>query len=128
MERARFEQLVAQAVESLPEEFQERLENVDVVVEDFPSREQRGHHHLGRDMTLLGLYVGVPLTERLSSYGMVAPDKITIFQKPIEEKCGPRNDGDIKTEIGRVVIHEIGHHFGMGDERLEEIERELGWR
>ena len=128
MNKEEFSKLVARAIDDLPEEFLSKLENVDVVVEDFPSREQRGHHHPGRDMTLLGLYEGVPLTERLSSYGMVAPDKITIFQKPIEEMCGPRNESDIKTEIGRVVIHEIGHHFGMGDERLEEIERELGWR
>jgi predicted Zn-dependent protease with MMP-like domain len=127
MERARFEQLVAQAVETLPDEFQERLENVDVVVEDYPSRGQMSQSRLSKDMTLLGLYEGVPLTERYSNYGMVAPDKITIFQKTIEEKCRSRDEMDIKVEISRVVIHEIAHHFGIGDERLDEIEKEKGW-
>jgi predicted Zn-dependent protease with MMP-like domain len=128
MERSRFEQLVVQAVESLPDEFQDRLENIDVVVEDFPSRLQLNRSHLGKDMTLLGLYEGVPLTERHSSYGMVAPDKITIFQKTIEEKCRSQDEMDIKVEISRVVIHEIAHHFGIGDARLDEIEKERGWR
>jgi predicted Zn-dependent protease with MMP-like domain len=128
MERARFEQLVAEAVESLPEEFQERLENIDVVVEDRPSQAQLKHSGLGKDMTLLGLYEGVPLTERYSSYGLVAPDKITIFQKTIEEECRSRDEVDIKTEIGRVVVHEIAHHFGIDDDRLDEIEKEKGWR
>jgi predicted Zn-dependent protease with MMP-like domain len=128
MDRGRFEELVIEAVESLPDEFQERLENIDVVVEDFPSRGQLNKSHLGKDMTLLGLYEGVPLTERNSNYGMVAPDKITIFQKTIEEECRSRDEMDIKVEISRVVIHEIAHHFGIGDDRLEEIERERGWR
>jgi predicted Zn-dependent protease with MMP-like domain len=128
MERARFEQLVAEAVESLPDEFQERLENIDVVVEDRPSAAQLRHSHLGKDMTLLGLYEGIPLTERYSSYGLVAPDKITIFQKTIEEECRSRDEVDIKTEIGHVVIHEIAHHFGIGDDKLDEIEKDKGWR
>jgi predicted Zn-dependent protease with MMP-like domain len=128
MERARFEQLVAEAVESLPDEFQERLENIDVVVEDRPSAAQLRHSRLGKDMTLLGLYEGIPLTERYSSYGLVAPDKITIFQKTIEEECRSRDEVDIKTEIGRVVIHEIAHHFGIGDDKLDEIEKDKGWR
>ena len=121
MERNRFEELVARAVEDLPEEFQERLENIDVVVEDLPSRRQLRQAGLGRNMTLLGLYEGVPLTQRHAWYGMVPPDKITIFQKTIEAECG--NDDDrIKREVQRVVRHEIAHHFGIGDARLNEIE------
>jgi predicted Zn-dependent protease with MMP-like domain len=128
MDRERFERLVVEAVESLPDEFQERLENVDVVVEEFPSKAQLKQSSLASNMTLLGLYEGVPLTERQSSYGMVTPDKITIFQRTIEEKCRSRDENDIKVEISRVVLHEIAHHFGIGDDRLEEIEKEKGWR
>ncbi len=124
MKRERFEALVAEAVESLPEEFQDRMENVDVVVEESPSRRQIGKHNLERGYTLLGLYEGVPLTERTSNYGLVAPDKITIFQKSIEDSCTSGDEGEIKKQIRQTVIHEIAHHFGIDDERLDEIEKE----
>jgi predicted Zn-dependent protease with MMP-like domain len=124
MNRDRFGKLVAQAVEALPQEFQEKLENIDVVVEDFPSRAQIRQAHLGKDFTLLGLYEGVPLTRRHSSYGMVPPDKITIFQKTIEAECSSADEMDVKTEIQNVVRHEIAHHFGIGDARLKQIEDE----
>jgi predicted Zn-dependent protease with MMP-like domain len=120
MDRERFERLVERAVENLPEEFRSRLENVDVVVEDWPA-----HHDLARlglrdRDELLGLYQGIPLTKRGDHYGLVPPDKITIFQGPIEAKC--RDDASIVLEIGRVVRHEIAHHFGIGDRRLRELE------
>jgi predicted Zn-dependent protease with MMP-like domain len=121
MDRVRFEQLVARAIESLPEEFISRLENVDVVVEDYPTQGQLAHAGLKRGYTLLGLYEGVPLTKRGTHYGLVPPDKITIFQKPIEAKC--RGDDKVTAEIQRVVRHEIAHHFGIGDARLEQLER-----
>lgn len=121
MDREKFELLVLRAVESLPEEFHTRLENIDVVVEDWPDRSQLDKVGLGRGQTLLGLYQGVPLTRRSAHYGMVPPDKITIFQKPIEAKC--RDDARITAEIQRVVRHEIAHHFGIGDRRLRELER-----
>ncbi len=123
MERERFEYLVARAVESLPDEFQERMENIDVVVEDFPTRAQLKDSRLGKDYTLLGLYEGIPLTERNSFYGLVAPDKITIFQKTIEAEFGT-DEAVLKNEVRKVVLHEIAHHFGIDDERLEEIERD----
>ncbi len=122
MNREKFETLVAQAVEALPAEFQEKLENVDVVVEDYPSSAQMRQVGLGRGYTLLGLYEGVPLTERSSNYGMVPPDKITIFQKTIEEKCRRVTENEIKLEIRKVVLHEIAHHFGISDARLKQIE------
>ncbi len=122
MDREKFEQLVVEAVEALPEEFQERLENIVVVVEDMPSQSQMGRSRLERNMTLLGLYEGVPLTQRHTGYGMVPPDKITIFQKPIEAKCG-NDEMAIKKEIQHVVQHEIAHHFGIGDARLRQIDR-----
>jgi len=120
VEKERFELLVARAVETLPEEFITRLENVDVVVEDYPTRGQMARVGLGRGQTLLGLYEGVPLTKRGAHYGLVPPDKITIFQKPIEAKC--RYGTEITAEIKRVIQHEIAHHFGIGDARLRQIE------
>jgi predicted Zn-dependent protease with MMP-like domain len=121
VDRAKFEWLVARAVDSLPEEFSSKLENIDVVVEDWPTLGQMTRVGLKDDETLLGLYEGVPLTRRSSHYGLVPPDKITIFRKPIEAKC--RYIAQITAEIQRVVRHEIAHHFGIGDARLEQIER-----
>jgi len=122
MDRKKFEWLVARAVEDLPEEFLVRLENIDVVVEDQPTPDQMRHLGLRRGETLLGLYEGVPHTERGGHYGLVPPDKITIFQRPIEAKC--RYDAEISAEIQRVVKHEIAHHFGISDARLRQIERD----
>ncbi len=124
MDKERFEQLVLEAVEELPEEFQEKLENIDVVVEDLPTSRQLRQAGLGKGFTLLGLYEGVPLTQRSSSYGLVPPDKITIFQKVIEKESATGDAADIKVEIQKVVRHEIAHHFGIGDARLKQIEDE----
>lgn len=121
MNREKFEWLVAKAVDSLPDEFRTRLENIDVVVEDQPTLSQLTDAGLKRGETLLGLYQGVPLTKRGRHYGLVVPDKITIFQKPIEAKC--KYDAEITTEIQRVVLHEIAHHFGISDTRLRQLER-----
>ena len=121
MDRERFERLVTEAVESLPEEFQERLENIDIVVEEVPSRAELRSVGLEGRSTLLGLYEGVPLTRRGLHYGMVVPDKITIFQKPIEDRC--RSEAAVKREIQDVVVHEIAHHFGISDERLRELKK-----
>ncbi len=122
MDRESFEDLVTRALDSLPPEFAERLDNVAIVVEDHPSKSQRSHSRLGPDSTLLGLYEGVPLTERGNNYGMVLPDRITIFQKPIESVC--RTDDEIVDEVRKVVLHEIAHHFGISDARLDELEGE----
>ncbi len=122
MDRARFERLVERAVEGLPEEFRARLENVDIVVEDWPSYHQLAGLGLRSRYELLGLYQGIPLTKRGGHYGLVPPDKISIFQRPIEAKC--RGDATITREIGRVVRHEIAHHFGIGDGRLKELEED----
>ena len=121
MDRERFEWLVARAVETLPEEFITRLENIDVVVEDYPTHSQLASVGLRRGQDLLGLYEGVPLTKRGAHYGLVPPDKITIFQKPIEAKC--RYEAEIIAEIEKVVRHEIAHHFGIGEARLRQIEK-----
>ncbi len=120
MDSEKFERLVGEAIDRLPEVIRERLENIDIVVEDVPTREQMGKSK-DKEETLLGLYEGVPLTERTYSYSLVMPDKITIFQRSIESMC--RNESQIIAEIKKVVRHEIAHHFGISDDRLEELGR-----
>jgi predicted Zn-dependent protease with MMP-like domain len=120
MERQRFEELVMKAIKDLPEEFQQKLENVDVVVEDWPSSRQLARLRIRQGYQLLGLYEGVPQTNRGQNYTMVLPDKITIFQRPIERRCS--SAAEVEVEIGKVIQHEIAHHFGIGDEELRRIE------
>ncbi|HEY5528012.1 MAG TPA: metallopeptidase family protein [Thermoleophilia bacterium] len=123
MELEAFESLVAEAVDSLPAEFLERLENVEVVVEEWPGPEELLDVGLpsGARYGLLGLYHGVPQTER-GLYYMALPDRISIYKGPIESVAG--NDADrIKDQVRRTVIHEIAHYYGISDERLQE----LGW-
>ena len=122
MDRQRFEWLVAKAIEDLPEEFLSRMENIDIVVEARPSLSQIRRARLKRGHTLLGLYEGVPRTRRGIRYGLVLPDKITIFQETIEAKC--RHENEIIAEVRRVVKHEIAHHFGISDARLRQIEKD----
>jgi predicted Zn-dependent protease with MMP-like domain len=122
MERTRFEALVARAIDNLPDEFRSKLENVDVVVEDWPAPAQlRGRRHI-RASQLLGLYQGVPQTRRGQGYGLVLPDKISIFQRSIEAQC--RSESEVEAKIGEVVRHEIAHHFGLDDATLRRIEDE----
>lgn len=113
-----FEALVRQALDSLPGEFYERLQNVDVVVEEAPTREQLRTSALEEDDTLLGLYEGVPLTAR-ENYGFVLPDKITIFKRPIEEMC--ESPEEVVEEVRVTVMHEIAHHFGIDDHALYDL-------
>ena len=120
MYKERFEALVARALDDLPLEFKSRLENVDVVVEDYPTSRQLGSIKLGGGTQLLGLYEGVPQTKRGRHYGMAVPDKITIFQKPVEAKA--QSDKEIESEIQRVLRHEIAHHFGSNEETLRRLE------
>jgi predicted Zn-dependent protease with MMP-like domain len=121
MNTEKFERLVFEAIQHLPKEFRERLDNIDVVVAHEPTRHQLSKIERQRGETLLGLYEGVPLTERTQGYGFVVPDMITIFQRSIESIC--RNDQEIIAEIQKVVRHEIAHHFGISDGRLREMGR-----
>lgn len=118
VEREKFEELVAKSLSELPSEFQDRLENIDVLVLDYPTPRQLAK--VGRGMTLLGLYEGVPHTRRSRGYNLALPDRITIFQKPIEAQC--HSEKETAMEIQRVVRHEIAHHFGLDDESLKRIE------
>ena len=122
MEREEFEDLLVRALSELPPEFQDRIENVDIVVEERPSREQLLEFGIEHGDKLLGLYEGLPLTERPRWYHMVLPDRITLFQEPIEAKCRLREE--VTEEIRRVLCHEIAHHFGIDDDRLDVIENE----
>ena len=122
MDAEAFEELVNKAVEGLPAEFAERLDNVAIVVEDTPSRAQLRRSNVAPGNTLLGLYEGIPHTRRGNDYGMVLPDKITIFRKPIEASC--QSDNQIVSLVREVVLHEIAHHFGISDARLEELGKE----
>jgi predicted Zn-dependent protease with MMP-like domain len=122
MDLEKFEELVIRALEGLPEEFRERLENVQVVVEAAPSSRQMRRMRLKSPLQLLGLYEGIPLTERGSTnYNLVMPDKVTIFQKSVESVCS--SNEQIETEIREVVKHEIAHHFGISDATLIQIEK-----
>jgi predicted Zn-dependent protease with MMP-like domain len=118
VETERFRELVMEAIQRLPEEFASRLENVDVVVADWPTGDDLTRAGLRHGGTLLGLYEGMPQTKR-GRYGLVAPDKITIFQRPIEAHC--HSEAEVSREVERVVRHEIAHHFGINDQRLREL-------
>ncbi len=120
MERERFEELVRQALATLPQEIAERIDNVDVEVQDWPEPKQLASARVPRERTLLGLYQGVPLTKRTSGYNMVPPDRIIIFQGPLERTAS--GDEELVSRVRDVVIHEVAHHFGISDERLSEIE------
>lgn len=111
MDRSEFVALVEKAVESLPEEFRAKLENVGIVVEDWPTEEQL--RRLRVSGLLFGLYEGVPQTKR-GVYYSALPDKITIFQKPIEQYAV--DEEDIIRQIQQTVEHEIGHHFGLSED------------
>ena len=119
MKRARFEKLVRQALTDFPVEVSDHLENVDVLVEDWHASDQLGGLRIEEGDVLLGLYEGVPLTQR-ADYGMVLPDTITLFQKAIETVCD--SDEEIVEEVRKTVAHEVAHHFGIDDERLYELE------
>ena len=118
LSREDFESLVDEALSSLPEEVQRWLDNVAIVVADRPSPEQQARTGLGPGSLLFGLYEGVPKTRRGVTYGEVVPDKILIFQRPIEMVC--RTPAQVRSQVRRTVLHEIGHHLGLDEDELEE--------
>ncbi len=116
---ALFERLVGEALDALPEAFRARLDNVEVVVEDWPDRETLRLAGAQRPSDLLGFYHGVPLTARTHAYGLVLPDKISLYRLPITLRC--QTLAEARALVGQVLRHEIAHHFGLSDERLREI-------
>ncbi len=120
MTRAEFESLVARALQTLPRRFRVKMKNIAVVVEGWADSETLQEMGIEPPDTLYGLYRGVDLTHRDSSYGNVLPDTITIYQGPIEQDAG--DEEEMAELIRDVVIHEVGHYFGLDDEALAEIE------
>jgi predicted Zn-dependent protease with MMP-like domain len=118
--RREFEELVLLALKRLPNFFKKKMKNVDVVVEDRASRDLLSEMGIRSPSELLGLYQGVPLDRRGFFYGNVLPDKITLFQIPIELMCQTREE--VEEKVKEVVIHEVGHYFGLSDKRLRELE------
>lgn len=114
-----FEKLVLTALEDLPEFFRQKMQNVDIVIEDKPSLKQLRLFNETHQEIILGLYQGIPLSDRTHLYGMVLPDKITIFQKNIERVC--QTPLQIKKVVYQTVQHEIAHHFGISDQKLREM-------
>jgi predicted Zn-dependent protease with MMP-like domain len=120
MDRLAFRILVSEAIAGLPSEIRDQLDNVDVVVEDWPTRTvlaKAGRQHPAQ---LLGFYEGIPQTRRTRHYELILPDKISIFQHPIELQC--RTSQEVRNLVQHVVRHEIAHHFGIDDARLRELD------
>jgi predicted Zn-dependent protease with MMP-like domain len=126
MSRAEFERLVAEAMTLIPRRFRREIKNLAIVVEDEPSDELLEDMEIEPPDTLFGLYHGTPLTERTWGFGNSLPDRISIYQGPIEDACEGDED-EMRVVIGETLIHEVGHYFGMSEEQIEEIE-ERYWR
>ncbi len=118
MNRPQFEQLVGEALDNLPPFFQEKLDNVAVVVEDQASAEVLSQQELRHPLDLLGLYHGIPQTRRGMGYNFTLPDRISIYQRAIEIRAA--TPSEIRALVAEVVEHEIGHHFGLSDEELAQ--------
>jgi predicted Zn-dependent protease with MMP-like domain len=119
MHREGFMQLVADAIDALPLEFRDKLANVEIIIEDWPSHEILKRAGIVQPADLLGFYQGIPQTRRTHNYGLVLPDKISIFQRPIELRC--RTPEEITSVVAHVLRHEIAHHFGIDDHRLRAL-------
>ncbi|MBS4035831.1 MAG: metallopeptidase family protein [Ignavibacterium sp.] len=120
LDREKFEKIVEEGIRAIPEKFLQKLENVVIVVEDEPTLIQKKKLNISSSWTLFGLYEGVPQAKRGANYSAVLPDKITIFQKPIEAQAG--NEAEIKEIVKNTVWHEIAHHFGMDEFQVRQAE------
>lgn len=118
---SRFEELVEEALDAIPDALWDAIDNVAVTVADWPTRRQMDDAGIPPGNLLLGLYEGVPLTARSGNYGLVPPDVISIFRGPILRVCPPGDEDAVREQVRRTVLHEIAHHFGISDERLEEL-------
>lgn len=125
MTRERFEKLVEEALHDIPRRFRKAMHNVALVVEDEPPQELLDELEMEPGHTLLGLYQGTPLTERSWGHGNSLPDRISIYQRPIEDAC--EDEDAVRDCIAETVIHEFGHYFGMSEAEIEEIEEKF-WR
>jgi len=120
MTKNRFHQIVAEALDALPDDFRKAMENIAVVVEDWPDDDTLAHMGMDNKFDLLGLYHGTPLPEREHEDGaMILPDIITLYRRPLEHAC--RTENELRREIRITLLHEIGHYFGLNEERLAEL-------
>lgn len=126
MTRDDFEALVREAIDTIPRRFARHIRNVAIVIEDEPSPELLEEMEITPPDSLLGLYQGTPLPERRWDHGNALPDKISLYQLPIEDECDGDED-EIVVAIGETLIHELGHYFGMSEEEIMEVE-ERYWR
>ncbi len=120
MDQDKFEELVRQGIEAIPTKFLKKLDNVDIVIENEPTPEQRGKLNLRPRARLFGLYEGVPQIKR-NRYTWVLPDKITIFKNAIEQICS--TEQEVKQKVKQTVWHEIAHHFGMNEQEVRNAEK-----
>jgi predicted Zn-dependent protease with MMP-like domain len=120
MRRREFERLVLEALNKLPAELQDQLQNLDIVVKWRPSLAEMRQAGSRRSDALFGLYLGVPLSERGAYYNMALPDKIAIYQETHERLCSSREE--MVEEVRKTVLHELGHYLGIDEERLEELD------
>ena len=119
MDKKSFEDLVEKAYRAIPEEFKKKIENVVISVEDYPTRDDLEKLRIRKDSLLLGLYRGVPLPKRSVWQVASFPDEIVIYQKDIERIC--RNEKEIEEKVNEVLIHEIGHYFGLSDAEIYKL-------
>jgi predicted Zn-dependent protease with MMP-like domain len=119
VDRTRFIRLVRRALRDVPPPFREHLREIDIVVKRRPNRSDLEQADLDRGETMYGFYRGVPLTERGSGYNLVAPDVIDVYQEPLEQDFP--DDDELVAEIRATVLHELGHFFGIDDDRLDEL-------
>ena len=125
MDRSGFQRLVEEALREIPRRFRDAMKNVAVIVEDEPPPHILQEMEIEPPDSLFGLYQGTPLPERGWGYGNALPDRISIYQGPIEEAC--EDDEEIRDCVAETVIHEFGHYFGMDEDQIEEIEEKY-WR
>lgn len=125
MTRERFTRLVEEALDEIPRRFRREMKNVAVIVEDEPPAQILAEMEITPPDSLFGLYQGTPLPERGWGYGNSLPDRISIYQGPIEDDC--ESDEEVRDCVAETVIHEFGHYFGMSEEEIEEIEEKY-WR
>jgi predicted Zn-dependent protease with MMP-like domain len=119
VDRKRFEGLVEKAYQKIPDKFKERIDNVVIKVEDYPTREDLEKLKIRKEGLLLGLYRGTPLHQRSVWQGIRLPDEIVLYQKDIEKVC--RSDREIEDRVNEVLQHELGHYFGLSDDEIYEL-------
>jgi predicted Zn-dependent protease with MMP-like domain len=125
MTRPEFERLVVEAIALIPKRFRREMKNLALVVEEAPTADLLEEMDIEPPDSLYGLYQGTPLPERSWAHGNALPDRITLFQRPIEHGC--EDEDEVRAVIGETLIHEVGHYFGLSEEEIQDIEEHY-WR